>query len=275
MSQPTATGWVEAGWLALRERADAAARAAELVEPIRDRLPGGRPVTIYDLGAGTGGMTRWLAPQLPGPQQWILYDRDTALLDRAATMQVSAADGSPVTIAPRQCDITRLSSDDVAGADLITASALLDLLTADEIDRIVVAGAAVRCPTLFTLSVTGAVQLSPPDPLDEVIMDAFNAHQRRTVDGRRLLGPDAIDAAATAFGRFAATVRAGASPWRLGEDQRALISEWLRGWVGAAGEQQPDLAGPLIRYTERRLAEAATGRLNIVLHHQDLLGAYD
>jgi hypothetical protein len=128
---------------------------------------------------------------------------------------------------------------------------------------------------LVALSVTGKVQLTPADPLDATITDAFNAHQRRTVDGRRLLGPDAVDVAATAFERRGATVRVRPSPWRLGQDQADLSRAWLRGWVGAAREQQPELAGPLSTYESRRRAEAAAGRLDIVIHHDDLLAAFD
>jgi len=268
------TNRVDAGWLALREPADAAARAPELVEPIRRRLAGGALV-IHDLGAGTGSMTRWLAPRLPGPQQWILYDHDADLLERAAATTVNDADGTPVTVRTRQCDITRLTSEDVAGAGLVTMSALMDLLTADDLERVAAACAGAGCPALLTLSVTGEVDLTPPDPLDATIMDAFNAHQRRTVAGHRQLGPDATGAATAAFGRWGAAVRARPSPWRLGADQPDLLVAWLRGWVGAACEQQPELTEPVAAYTARRLAEAATGRLEAIVQHNDLLVGYD
>src|SRR5579859_663692 len=72
---------VSRGWLALREPADAAARAAELVE----YLPRRTHWVIHDLGGGTGSMSRWLAPRLPGRQHWVVHDRDTDLLEIAAT----------------------------------------------------------------------------------------------------------------------------------------------------------------------------------------------
>ena len=53
---------------------------------------------IHDLGCGTGAMGRWLAPLLPGPQHWVLHDRDPDLLDVAAADPPGpAADGSAVT----------------------------------------------------------------------------------------------------------------------------------------------------------------------------------
>jgi SAM-dependent methyltransferase len=262
-------------WLALREPADAAARTPDLVDQLRRRLSGRPHLVIHDLGCGTGSMGRWLAPRLPGPQHWVLHDRDADLLDHAkAEMTGTAADGAAVTVETRQSDITRLTRTDLREAALITGSALLDMLTADEIERVAAGCAAVGCPTL-TISVLGRVRLTPPDPLDPEIAAAFNAHQRRTTGGRALLGPDAVDATVAAFRRRGATVLVRPSPWRIGPDQARLISEWFAGWLGAAGEQRPDLAGPGPAYAARRRAEIAAGRLHVVVDHSDLLANWE
>src|SRR5581483_5689176 len=153
---------VSPGWLDLRERADAAARARALVGDLR-RLPRGRPWVIHDLACGSGSMGRWLAPLLPGPQRWILHDRDADLLALAAAGTPGrAADGAAVAVETRLSDVTQLDRGDLAGATLITASALLDLLTADELAAVVDGCAGAACPVLVTLSVTGRVRLDPP-----------------------------------------------------------------------------------------------------------------
>lgn len=262
-------------WLDLREPADAAARAPELVDALRAHLTAAGwpdPLVVRDLGSGTGSMARWLAPRLPGRQRWILHDHDPDLLAHAtAHKPLVAADGAAVTVELRPRDVTRLRSGDLAGTSLLTASALLDLLTADEVDRIARACLRVGCPALFTLSVTGAVELTPADPLDAELRAAFNDHQRRVTGGRRLLGPDAPEVAAAAFERRGARVTGHASPWRLGPDRPRLLARWLRGWVGAACEQRPDLAGAADAYLRRRLAECAAGALRVVVDHRDLL----
>ncbi|MFJ8579675.1 methyltransferase domain-containing protein [Micromonospora sp. NPDC093277] len=255
-----------ADWLRLREPADAAARSADLVDAVRRRLPADRPVVVHDLGSGTGSMARWLAPRLPGPQHWVLHERDPDLLALAAAEWDTAG---LVTVATRGSDITRLRAADLADAHLITASALLDMLTADEVER-TVAACAGRL-TLFALTVVGRVEFTPADPLDEDLTAAFNAHQRRTVDGRILLGPDAVAVTVAAFRRRGIDVQVRPSPWRLGPEQPALTVEWLTGWLDAAVEERPDLAGAARAYRDRRLAEAASGRLRVVLHHADLL----
>lgn len=352
MSRTDAPGYTPE-WLALREGADTAARAPELLDPLRHHLaalphsggsadaadapPGDAGLVIHDLGCGTGSMGRWLAPRLNGPQHWILHDHDHGLLDRAAAqMPRTAADGSHVTVTTQRGDITRLTADDLCGTSLVTASALLDLLTRDELEGLAAACAEAGCPALLALSVVGRVDLTPADPLDAEIADAFNAHQRRVVHDRRLLGPDAVAAASVAFARRGLTVRVHPSPWRLAPvprifaeaerlaqplaapaqppvyvpsldgagpsprgpvlpktagatrralrddphdsggqkpdaDEHKLTAQWLRGWVGAAREQQPDLAPYADAYLRRRLAACEAGELRVVVHHSDLL----
>ncbi|WP_327028727.1 methyltransferase domain-containing protein [Micromonospora sp. NBC_01740] len=260
-----------AHWLALREPADAAARAEDLVDLVRPRLAGAGPLVVHDLGAGTGAMARWLAPRLPGPQHWILHDRDADLLARAAAgMPAAAGDGGPVTVEVRCGDLTRLTAADLADASLVTASALLDMLTAQEVERLVAACAGAGRPALLALSVTGRVRLTPADPWDGRIADAFNDHQRRTVDGR-LLGPDAVHACAAAFARHGVDVVLRPSPWRLGPQRAELVGEWFTGWLDAACEQRPELTGPTRAYAGRRRAEIAAGRLDVLVEHLDLL----
>ncbi|MCH0558009.1 class I SAM-dependent methyltransferase [Streptomyces sp. MUM 16J] len=259
-------------WLELRERADAAARAQDLLDPLRIRWAAGPRraggLVVHDLGCGTGSMGRWLAPRLDGAQHWVLHDRDPYLLHFAAVAcPRSAADGSPVTVETRRGDVARLTPDALSGASLVTASALLDVLTREEVEALAGACAGAGCPALLTLSVAGRVELTPADPLDAAMTEAFNAHQRRS----GLLGPDAVTVTCEAFAQRGATVRVQPSLWRLGPEEPELTEQWLRGWVGAATEQRPELREHAERYLHERLAACAAGELRAVVHHSDLL----
>ena len=259
-------------WLGLREPADAAARAPDLVERLKRHLPADGRRVIHDLGGGTGAMGRWLAPLLPGPQRWVVHDVDAdLLLVAAADLPGPAADGAEVTVEVEQSDITRLRPADLADASLITASALLDLLTEHELAALVSACGGAGCPILLTLSVVGRVALTPADPLDGRIAAAFDAHQRRATVRGRLLGPDAVTRAVETFGRLGAVVVVRPSPWRLGAPLADLAAEWLTGWVGAACEQQSELAAETDVYTHRRLAQAVAGQLAVTVDHADML----
>jgi Methyltransferase domain len=256
---------VSADWLDLRERADAAARSRDLVRELRPRLQAADPLVIHDLGCGSGSMGRWLAPLLPGSQHWVLHDRDAELL------ALAKIEMPEVAVETRVSDVTRLAPGDLAGATLVTASALLDLLSRDELTRLVHACASAECPILFALSVTGRVQLQPADPLDAPLAAAFNAHQRRETPRGRLLGPDAVEAAAAEFRRLGAEVLVRPSPWRLGAADGAPAVEWLGGWIDAACAREPALIPNADLYRRRRLREAAAGALAVTLGHADLL----
>jgi len=263
---------VSRSWLALREPADAAARAPDLAEQLWQRLPIARRQVIHDLGCGTGAMGRWLAPRLPGPQHWVVHDRDADLLALAAEdLPGQAADGAAVSVETRQSDITRLDPGDLANATLITASAMLDLLTGEELAGLVTVCAGVGCPVLLTLSVVGRVDLRPADPLDAVVATAFDSHQRRTTERGRLLGPDAVPVAVAEFDRLGADVLVRPSPWQLGAAEADLTAQWFTGWLGAACAQQVELAAETDAYARRRLAEATAGQLAVTVHHADLL----
>ncbi len=254
------TGEFSESWLGLREPADAEARAADLVA----LLPADIHV-IRDLGCGTGSMARWLAPRLPTPQHWILTDLDPKLL-HYATAHVRLPG---VSVEGALANVTALTAGDLDGTDLVTCSALLDLLTEAEIDALVATLAEARVPALFTLSVAGHVSLDPADPRDATVAEAFDEHQRRVTGGRRLLGPEAPAYAEKAFERAGATVVTRPSPWQLGPDRPELTSEWLRGWVGAAREQRPSL--DLDDYQAGRLASLPGASVG----HVDLLATFD
>lgn len=261
----------DADWLALREPADAAGRSRELVEVLRPHLRTDGLV-IHDLGCGTGSMARWLAPRLPGRQHWVGYDRDEELLSRAATAPPPMSpDGHQATTERRLRDITHLRADDLEGASLVTASALLDMMTGEEIERMVASIAAAECPALITLSVIGHVELAPGHSLDGRLTEAFNAHQKRATGHGQLLGPDAVGAAASEFQRTDHTARLASSPWQLGARDTGLLTSWIEGWVDAACEQDPSIRIEASEYRARRIRQIEGGQLTATVHHQDLL----
>jgi hypothetical protein len=259
-------------WLDMREPADAVARSSELAERLGRHLPANGPLVIHDLGAGSGAMGRWLAPRLPGPQHWVVHDRDGDLLQLAvADPPGPAADGAAVTVEARRSDIARLAPGDLAGASLVVASALLDMLTADELAGMLGACADVGCPVMLALSMVGRVALTPADPLDARVAAAFNAHQRRTTTAGRLLGPDAVAAAVARLRGTGVEVLVRPSPWRLDASHAELTSEWVGGWIAAAREQEPGLAAEAGAYRDRRLAQTAAGELSVTVDHADVL----
>src|SRR5512142_926000 len=165
-----------ADWLLRREAADHAARSASLTAAVADSLPAGRPLRIVDLGTGTGSNVRYLAPRLPHPQRWLVVDRDASVL-----AALSQRIGDAVEV--READLGALDDDLFAGRDLVTASALLDLVSERWLRSLAAhcrtAGAAV----LFALTYNGVSRCTPAEPEDDEIRDLMNRHQRQNDKG--------------------------------------------------------------------------------------------
>ena len=98
-------------------------------------------------------MGRWLAPRLPGPQHWILHDRDPGLLARAAA---APRHGRRRRVETRdRATLTALTAADLAGTSLVTAPRCS---TCSPPTRSTAIAAALRRPgrpALLTLSVVG------------------------------------------------------------------------------------------------------------------------
>lgn len=261
-----------AEWLALRAGADAAARARTLTARLAAHLRG--PLRVVDLGAGTGANLRYLAPRLPGPQHWHLLDHDQALL-AAARRQCScvhAADGRAVTVSEQCCDLARTTLTDWPVADLLTASALLDLVGRSWLTRLARGAARRRCAVLLALSYSGAMSWQPADGVDAALVTAFNAHQQAQQPfAESALGPRGAAVAAAELTAAGFSVQQAASDWLLGPQQAGLLAELITGWVGAASEQEPALAQRFDAWGERRRQQLAEQVLTARVSHIDIL----
>jgi hypothetical protein len=262
---------VSSDWLALREPEDARARSRDLALAAAGHLVPG-PIVIHDLGSGTGSMMRWLAPLLPGPQTWVLHDWNATLIDRATNGFVPLdREGRPVSIRTRGEELAHLDPDALDDGSLVTASALLDVLTSKEVRVVIDACVAVGCPVMLSLSVTGEVRLDPRDPRDDVFAASFNAHQERRVSGRRLVGPTGVALAQRLFLDAGWNVRSASTFWRLGDHDPLLLERWFDGWCDAALEQRADLEVYGADYRALRSSQSRRGALSAVVEHTDLL----
>jgi hypothetical protein len=266
----TVLATVSAEWLTLRGEADARARSRTLVDELAHRLGDG-PLIVHDLGSGAGAMMRWLAPQLRAPQRWVLHDADPQILGTRDPSPVLDGQGQVVGSQPSIEQLDDLGRDAFHGGSAVVASALLDVITENEARLIVNACVSAGTPALFSLSVSGQVLLDPGYQADEHFGAAFNDHQRRVADGRRLLGPDAVRVVARMFATAGWSVRELDTPWRLGPDESTLSAEWLAGWVGAAVEQRPELDSAADRYLALRRTQLAARSLSVTVGHRDVI----
>ena len=256
-----------AEWLALREPADWQARSTRVVESVARALSKRGGIRAIDLAAGTGSNTRFLSRWVAAAE-WLLVDHDVSLLERA---QQAIRFG----VRTRPVDLSRRSglADLVAGHDLVTASALLDLVSAQWLDAVCEACWHGRAVVLFALSYDGRMTCSPEDAEDALVRTLVNRHQQRDKGFGPALGPDATQRAAALLERLGYTVVRDRSDWVLGRESTALQQQLLAGWAEASIEIEPAATTAIAGWRERRLAYAAEGRSHIVVGHEDL-GAF-
>ena len=291
-------------WLALREPADGAARSPALVASVAAFASGAKSLTILDLGAGTGSTLRALAPHLSTPQRWTLVDHDASLVaagrriladwaeanretdgagetsaagepghgeanaGRADDTLILRVNAQPVAVSWRQADLARADWPGLlAGVDLVTASALFDLVSEAFVEAFAEAVATAGAAVYVALDVDGTAAWSPPHPDDASVADAFRRHQGIDKGFGPALGPAASAALTRALTSRGYDVRTEKSPWRLGPDHAGLIAELAEGWAGAARAAGLDAAVVGRWVADRRTAAGC------IIGHTDLFAA--
>lgn len=258
----------DADWLTLREPADTASRSRALADDLGVWLQDRNAVSVVDFGAGTGSAMRWLAPRLPVPSRWRLVDGDAGLLGRAAKNVPERVSSMETMVADlRDADLAGL----MEGADVLSSSALLDLVSVEWIDRLVAACSATGVAAWLTLSVDGTDMWYPALRGDWAAGRAFARDQARDKGFGPSLGARAVAYAAARFRDAGFRVRTAKSDWRLGPTFLPLQQELLRGHAAAAMTADP-LRGRFYEvWAHRRLLHIATGRAGARIGHTDLL----
>ena len=247
-SRPGRMGDFSAEWLALREPADAAARSERLLQAVagavhaRDQPPG------LDLGA-RHRRQRALSRRAAAPQQqWPLVDhdprcsieapRDCGCSARPWLGDEGLADHGAARPICRRFDPASVA---VSRSTLVTASALLDLVSAAWIEALAsecrVAGAA----GLFALTYDGRIHCRPRSRATTT-----SAARERAPARRQGLRPGArarrCTSAAECFGALGYAVDREAQRLAPEPDRRGLQRQLIEGWARAAVQMAPDRA---------------------------------
>ncbi|WP_206171436.1 class I SAM-dependent methyltransferase [Thiorhodococcus mannitoliphagus] len=279
-----------AAWLALREPADHAARSPALTRKLADWAKRKARLRIRDLGAGTGSNLRYLAPRLAVDQEWSLIDHDPLLLARlpevlaawaarrgypakpvAGGMQLQI-NGVEVGVSWTQAELSALSRDDFSvDVDLVTASALLDLVSLDWIQALSRRCRDQDCAALLALTYDGRIHWTPTLPGDALVRDLLNRHQRQDKGLGVALGPEGAMAAASCFAALGLSAALENSDWQLGTDACDLQAAIARGWAEAAIEMDPAANHSIRPWLESRLERLRSGASRLSVGHRDLL----
>lgn len=264
-------------WLDVRVPFDNAARQQSLelldrvVAALREDLEASpQPVTVVDIGAGTGNSARWVQQhvraRLPEHElRWVLVDADDAALHTAASLLpgVQTITGE---IAQLPGMVHQLL-DATPSRLLVTGSAVLDVLTEADLAAIIDTLDRYNGLALFMLSITGKWKLNPNDDDDDVVDQAFKGHQQR----HNKLGATAPEILGKLAQQAGASVATSVSEWQLKAPQdQAFVTRFLAERIDAAIEHQPELTSLASSWLHRRLGQAATG-LTVNVEHLDMV----
>jgi len=276
-------------WLQLREPADAVARSERLTRIIADALAGTEPIRVLDLATGTGANLRYLAPHLPRLQHWLVVDCDPAVLARLPALTSSwgvarqydvrthmngcsiRGERLECDVETRQLDLGSLIDEEIfAGRHLVTASALLDLVSLRWLRELAARCRAAGAAALFTITYNGWSCCSPSEAEDDVIRDLLNRHQHTDKGlGGAAAGPEAVECVVRSFSDAGYRVETDPSDWSLGSADRELQRSLIEGWAEAAAEMRADPA-TIASWRDRRIAHIDAGRSRIVVGHHDV-----
>jgi hypothetical protein len=255
-------------WLGLREIHDMRARNADVLTAATRQLASLKEVRILDLACGSGSSVRALSPHLPARQQWLLADNDPVLLAEA----VRRGHGTEVSLEPIRADLAGdLEAVLERSIDLVTMSALLDLVSQGWLDRLSRKAAERGLPVYAALSYDGRIGLEPFDAGDAALIDAVNAHQRTDKGFGPALGPAAARAAAEAFAALDYAIVQGASDWMIGPQDRQMQVELIDGWASAARELETMSPAAIEGWRARRKAAVEEGRSTMRVGHIDFV----
>jgi hypothetical protein len=290
-------------WLALREPADRAARSRSLANTTIDALRSDGLVRVLDLGAGTGANVRYLTELLPADQDWLLVDYDASLLQEAPMRMTSWGRERNHRVS-REPDAIRLHGSERTtrlrtrcvdlrtfeeapfepegvfreheslfdGRALVTAAALLDLVSAPWLDRLTDECRRCGAAILFALTYDGRITCVPEEPEDEWIRQLVNRHQRTDKGFGDALGPAAADRARRCFEASGYRIVSERSDWVLSPENDMLQQQLIEGWAQAASVMAPEALRTIHDWRGRRLAHVTRRCSSLIVGHQDLGG---
>jgi SAM-dependent methyltransferase len=256
-----------AAWLTLREGYDLAARNRAVLGAVAGAFVEQTAISVVDLGCGTGSTLRAIADHLPPRQSWRLIDNDLGLLARAATVPRPPH----VNVVTKPIDLVSDLELAIEGPlDLVTTSALLDLVSLEWLDRLVIEAAARQLPVYAALTYDGRVVLEPSEDLDPEVLACFHAHQRADKGFGPALGPTAAARAVERFEHFGYAVVQGRSDWVLKPADLAIQEALFAGWAESGALSAALSSDYFAAWLAQRRSHLAVGRSNLRVGHLDI-----
>jgi hypothetical protein len=175
------------------------------------------------------------------------------------------------TVACQRLDLAcDLASLDFGEAPLVTASALLDLVSAPWQQALIDKARAAHAAMLLGLTVDGRTAWAPADPDDALVHGLFTQHQCRDKGFGLALGPQAAAHALQQMARAGYQTQQTQTDWDIdGAQAPQMLRAMLEGMAAAAIEQDPGAQAAVRAWQARRSVAIGSTRLRV--GHVDIL----
>jgi hypothetical protein len=155
-------------------------------------------------------------------------------------------------------------------APLVTASALLDLVSAPWLQALIDQARAAQAAMLWGLTVDDRTAWAPADPDDALVQGLFTQHQGRDKGFGPALGPRAAEHALQQLALAGFDTQHTQTDWGIdGAVAPQMLRAMLEGLAAAAIEQAPTAQDAVRAWQARR--SAALGATRLRVGHVDIL----
>jgi hypothetical protein len=157
--------------------------------------------------------------------------------------------------------------------DLVTTSALLDLVSDSWLERLATEVAVRGLPFYGALSYDGRVMFEPSDPLDAAIIAAASSHQRRDKGFGPALGPDAAKRTIAMFEAAGYFVVNAPADWVMKPHDRDMLAALFDGWASAACEVGQQSLPEIETWLTHRQDALSHEKSSVCVGHIDVFAA--
>lgn len=252
-----------ADWLDMRRPFDDAARNRNVFEKVCRLVSSTERPRILDLASGSGATLAAFESVLEVSPRWTLTDSDSGLLE-IAHQRFPEADIRCINLESELEDL------DLTAFDFVTTSAFFDLVSTGWMERFAKRLTDARIPLYAALTYDGRHKLTPADPDDAQVFDAFNRHQRTDKGFGPALGPGATQLLNQFLKNAGYMTHGGQSDWRTGPSDFSFVFKLLSGILDSATEIEPDRDAELNQWFRRRIVALEKGQLSVRVGHLDL-----
>ena len=176
-------------WLKLRETVDKKSRNLKIIQLINKKFDNNTPVSIIDLGTGTGSNFNYLKPKLKFSQNWVFTD--ISLNSINYFKQNLKLSNKIIKTKFQIFDVINdLDKIKFKSFDIVTGSAFLDILPKNWFYKFHKFNSKTEI-VLFALNYNGDFKFLPKHKNDKIIVNLFNKDQKTDKGiGNKAVGPN-------------------------------------------------------------------------------------